>query len=84
MGAYGLDTMPRVRRELHTVLKPQGDGITRSEMVRSGIMKGVLEAPALDLKVRGVLDVEEAFIDGSFAPAKKGALIRENKTWQGN
>jgi hypothetical protein len=36
-------------------------------------MRGVLEALALDLKVRGALDVEEAFIDGSFAPAKKGA-----------
>jgi hypothetical protein len=36
-------------------------------------MRGVLEALAADLKIRGVLDVEEAFIDGSFAPAKKGA-----------
>jgi hypothetical protein len=42
------------------------------QWVRSGIMKGVLEALALDLKIRGTLDVEEAFIDGSFAPAKKG------------
>ena len=38
------------------------------------MMRGILEALALDLKIRGVLDVEEAFIDGSFAPAKKGAL----------
>jgi hypothetical protein len=37
-------------------------------------MKGILEALALDLKARGALDVTEAFIDGSFAPAKKGAL----------
>jgi hypothetical protein len=37
-------------------------------------MKGILEALALDLKARGGLDVTEAFIDGSFAPAKKGAL----------
>jgi transposase len=43
------------------------------QWVRSGVMKGVLEALALDLKIRGALDVEEAFIDGSFAPAKKGA-----------
>ena len=43
------------------------------QWVRSGVMRGVLEALALDLKVRGALDVEEAFIDGSFAPAKKGA-----------
>ena len=43
------------------------------QWVSSGIMKGVLEALALDLKTRGTLDVREAFIDGSFAPAKKGA-----------
>ena len=43
------------------------------QWVRSGVVKGVLEALAQDLQVRGVLDVEEAFIDGSFAPAKKGA-----------
>jgi len=42
------------------------------QWVRSGIMKGILEALAEDLKVRGGLDVREAFIDGSFAPAKKG------------
>jgi hypothetical protein len=36
-------------------------------------MRGVLEALAAALRIRGVLDVEEAFIDGSFAPAKKGA-----------
>jgi hypothetical protein len=35
-------------------------------------MKGILEALALQLQVRGVLDVGEAFIDGSFALAKKG------------
>jgi transposase len=59
------------------------------QWVRSGVMKGVLEALALDLKIRGALDVEEAFIDGSFAPAKKGApklgkqnAAREPKSWQ--
>ena len=40
---------------------------------RSGVMKEVVEALALDLRARGALDVREAFIDGSFAPAKKGA-----------
>jgi len=35
-------------------------------------MRGVLQALALDLKIRRALDFEEAFIDGSFAPAKKG------------
>ncbi len=42
------------------------------QWVRSGVMKGVLEALALHLTARGALDVKEAFIDGSFAPAKKG------------
>jgi transposase len=42
------------------------------QWVRSGIMRGVLEAIAEDLRTRGRLDVREAFIDGSFAPAKKG------------
>jgi hypothetical protein len=51
-------------------------------------MKGILEALALDLKVRGILDVGEGFIDGSFAPAKKGAsksrrqnVVRELRSW---
>ena len=58
------------------------------QWVRSGVMKGILETLALNLKVRGVLDVEEAFIDGSFAPAKKGApmsgkqnVARAPKSW---
>lgn len=42
------------------------------QWVRSGVMRGVLEALALDLKARGKLDLQEAFIDGTFAPAKKG------------
>jgi transposase len=59
------------------------------QWVRSGVMKGVLEALALDLKIRGNLDVKEAFIDGSFAPAKKAVsrsgkqnAVREPKSWQ--
>ena len=58
------------------------------QWVRSGVMRGILEALALDLKIRGALDVREAFIDGSFAPAKKGApklgrqnAAREPKSW---
>ncbi len=41
-------------------------------VVRSGIMRGIFEALAEDLWIRGRLDVRESFIDGSFAPAKKG------------
>jgi len=59
------------------------------QWVRSGVMRGVLEALALELKVRGGLDVKEAFIDGSFAPAKKGdrksgkrSAARERKSRQ--
>jgi transposase len=48
------------------------------QWVRSGVMKGILEALALDLKLRGAIDVREAFIDASFA--KKGArkLVKPN------
>ena len=42
------------------------------QWVASGVMRGVLEALALDLKARGKLDLQETFIDGTFAPAKKG------------
>jgi hypothetical protein len=38
--------------------------------VQSGILKGIFEALAADLRALGLLDVREAFIDGSFAPAK--------------
>jgi len=50
------------------------------QWVRSGVMRGVLEALALELNSRGDLDVQEAFIDGSFAPAKKGALRSERRS----
>jgi len=49
------------------------------QWVRCGVLKGVLEALAFDLQARGTLDVREAFIDGSFAPAKKGALRLEKQ-----
>jgi hypothetical protein len=35
-------------------------------------LPGVLQAVAEDLLLRGGFRLEEAFIDGSFAPAKKG------------
>jgi transposase len=59
------------------------------QWVRSGVMKGILEALALDLKARGSLDVREALIDRSFAPAKKGAprlerqsVAKARKSWR--
>jgi transposase len=43
------------------------------QWVRSGVMRGVLQALAEDLRGRGGFDLHEAFIDGTFAPAKRGA-----------
>ena len=52
-------------------------------------MRGVLKALAEDLRSRGGFDLDEAFIDGSFAPAKKGARAwvkpsegKEPKLWK--
>jgi transposase len=42
------------------------------QWVQSGVMRGILEAIAAAPKIHGLIDVEEAFIDGSFAPSKKG------------
>ena len=57
--------------------------------VRSKILEQVLLAVAQDLKDRGGLDLSEAFIDGSFAPAKKGGSAWERlnaerapRSWQ--
>lgn len=43
------------------------------QWVRSGVMRGVLVALVEDLHARGGFHLQEAFIDGSFAPAKKEA-----------
>jgi transposase len=39
---------------------------------RDGTLLRLLRALAADLEQRGGLDLEETFIDGTFAPAKKG------------
>ena len=59
------------------------------DWVKSGILRGVLEALAEDLHARSRLNVREAYIDGSFASAKKGALrsarlsaARAQRSWQ--
>jgi len=44
------------------------------EWARKGILKEIVHALAEDLHERGRLDLSEAFIDGTFAGAKKGAL----------
>lgn len=57
--------------------------------VRSKVLEQVLLAVAQDLKDRGGLDLTEAFVDGSFAPAKKGGsawerlnAARAPRSWQ--
>lgn len=44
------------------------------QWVQDGTLEKVLRALAKDLHERGGLDVREGFIDGTFAPAKKGGL----------
>ncbi len=41
---------------------------------KEGVFDTVLLALADDLRERGKLNLREAFIDGTFAPAKKGAV----------
>jgi transposase len=43
--------------------------------VNAGVWDKVLWKIALDLRDRGKLDITECFIDGTFAPAKKGGLL---------
>jgi transposase len=45
------------------------------QWVKDGVLEKVVKALAKDLKDRGGIDLEECFVDGSFAPAKKGALV---------
>ena len=54
------------------------------QWVRSGVMRGVLDALAEYLHSRGGFNLDEAFIDGSFAPAKKGVPAWVNQTRQGD
>src|SRR5271155_3861431 len=56
---------------------------------RSGLLPGLLQKLAEDLRDRGKLDLSESFIDASFSGAKKGALLsalqsaaKAAKSWQ--
>ena len=42
--------------------------------VEDGTLSRVLQWPAEDLRSRGPIDIEECFIDATFASARKGAL----------
>jgi len=55
---------------------------------KSGVFIKILTALAQDLKDRGGIDLREGFIDGTFAPAKKGVMVwakpkgaKEPKLW---
>ena len=54
------------------------------EWSRDGTLDRILEALAEDLYERGGIDITEAFIDGTFAGAKKGLRRREDQTGQGH
>ena len=64
-----------LRRRIGYVLQEIGlfPHLTVEDNVGSGFGGAVLEALAENLHSRGGFDLDEAFIDGSFAPAKKGA-----------
>ena len=49
------------------------------EWTKSGVFAKILTALARDLRERGNIDLSEGFIDGSFAPAKKGAMVRRKR-----
>ena len=59
------------------------------EWVRNGTMQHLVRDLAEDLYARGKIDIRETFIDGTFVPAKKGALLlalrnagKAPKSWQ--
>jgi len=59
------------------------------EYCRSGTFEAVLKTLAEDLRERGGLDLSETFIDGTFAPAKKGGstwvlpvVAKAPRSWQ--
>jgi transposase len=55
------------------------------QWVRSGVLRSILEALAQALPDEGYLDLQEAFIDASFAPAKQGgASVEKTKRGRGS
>lgn len=59
------------------------------QWVEDGVIERILRALAEDLRERGKVDLTEAFIDGSHAGAKKGALLlgrldaaKRPRSWQ--
>ncbi len=59
------------------------------QWVRASVMRRIIESLARDLRDRGGIDLTECFVDGTFASAKKGALVlgkpsgaRVRRSWQ--
>lgn len=51
---------------------------------QQGVMDSILERISLELFERGVLELSESFIDGTFAPAKKrGKFVEKTKKGKG-
>jgi hypothetical protein len=48
-----------------------------------GVMTRIMTALTHELRARGAIDVREAFIDASLAPARRGLQGRQNETRQG-
>ena len=48
------------------------------QWVRQGTFKLIAQELAQDLYERGGIDIREAFIDGTFVPAKKGSCCRQD------
>ncbi len=49
------------------------------QWTKAGVFRRIIEELAADLQERGGIDIREAFIDGSFVPAKKGAMRSEGQ-----
>jgi transposase len=59
------------------------------QWVKQGVFRRIAQELVEDLNERGKIDIREAFIDGSFAPAKKGVLlsarqsaVKAPRSWQ--
>jgi transposase len=44
------------------------------QWTKTGVFQRIVSELAADLQERGGIDIREAFLDGSFVPAKKGAM----------
>lgn len=51
--------------------------------VKEGVLEQILRALAKDLERRGGINLSECFIDGTFAPAKKGSNVGKTKCGKG-